>query len=56
LIAGFAPDEDFAVVGGGGENVAVLGVCPGNGPYCSFVAGGLLAGLRGQKYGLAKGV
>ncbi len=23
----FAPDEDFAVVGGGGEYVAVFGVC-----------------------------
>ena len=26
LALGFAPDEDFAVVGGGGEDVAVLGV------------------------------
>ena len=23
----FAPDEDFAIVGGGGEDVAVFGVC-----------------------------
>lgn len=36
--AGLAPDEDFAVVGGGGEDVAVFGVRPGDGPDCAFVS------------------
>jgi len=35
-----APDVDFAVVGGGGEDTAVFWVGPGDGPDCSFVAGG----------------
>jgi hypothetical protein len=36
--AGFPPDEDFPVVAGGGEDVAVFGVGPGDRPYCSFVS------------------
>lgn len=36
--AGLAPDEDFPVVAGAGEDVAVFGVCPGYAPYCSFMA------------------
>jgi len=39
LIVGLAPDEDFAVVGGGCEDVAVFGMSPGNGPYGAFVSG-----------------
>lgn len=39
-VALLAPDEDFAVVRGGGEDVAVFGVCPGDGPDCSFVSKG----------------
>jgi hypothetical protein len=38
-VARFAPDEDFAVVRGGGEYVAVFRVRPGDGPDCSFVSG-----------------
>jgi len=36
--AGFAPDEDFTVVAGGGEDVAVFGVGPGDGPDGAFVS------------------
>lgn len=32
-----APDEDLAVVAGGGKNVAVFGVCPGYAPDCALV-------------------
>lgn len=39
LGCGFAPDVDFAVVGGGCENAAVFWVRPGDGPDCSFMAG-----------------
>jgi hypothetical protein len=39
-VAGFAPDEDFAVVGGGRKDVAVFWVGPGDGPDCSFVSVG----------------
>jgi hypothetical protein len=35
---GFAPDVDFAVVGGRGEDAAVFWVRPGDGPDGSFVA------------------
>lgn len=38
LCALFLPDEDFAVVAGRGEDVAVLGVCPGDAPDGAFVA------------------
>ena len=38
LIVLLAPDEDAAVVGGGGEDGSVFGVCPGDAPDCSFVA------------------
>jgi hypothetical protein len=34
----FAPDEDFAVVGGRCENVAVFGMRPGYTPYSAFVS------------------
>jgi hypothetical protein len=34
----FAPDEDFTVVGGGCEDVAVFGVGPGDRPDGSFVS------------------
>lgn len=34
----FFPDKDLAVEAGGGEDVAVLGVRPGDAPYCTFVA------------------
>ena len=37
-VALLAPDEDFTVVRGGGEDVAVFGVRPGDGPNCSFVS------------------
>lgn len=43
LIVCFAPDEYFSVVGGGGENVAVFWVCPGDRPYCAFVSEVILA-------------
>lgn len=33
-----APDEDFAVVGRGREDVAIFGVGPGYAPYCAFVS------------------
>lgn len=33
-----APDEDAAVVGGGGEDGAVLGVGPGDAPHGAFMA------------------
>lgn len=50
----FAPDEDFAVVAGGGEDVAVFGVCPGDAPDGAFVAGGVLEGLE-KRGGRAQG-
>lgn len=34
------PDEDLAVVGGAREDIAVLGVRPGDRPDCSFVTMG----------------
>lgn len=34
----FFPDEDLAVEAGGGEDVAVLRMRPGDAPYCTFVA------------------
>jgi hypothetical protein len=34
----FAPDENFAVVAGAGEDVAVFGVGPGDGPDGAFVS------------------
>jgi hypothetical protein len=34
----FAPDEDLAVVGTGGEDVAVLGMCPCYAPDGAFVS------------------
>jgi len=34
----FAPDEDFAVVGGGSEYRAEFGMGPGNTPDGAFVA------------------
>jgi hypothetical protein len=40
-----APDEDFAVVAGGGEDVAVFGVGPGDAPDCSFVAVGFVLAI-----------
>lgn len=41
LVCGlFAPDEDAAVVGGGGEDGAIFRVGPGEGPDGAFVAGG----------------
>ena len=50
--AGFPPDEHFAVVAGGGEDVAIFGVRPGDGPDGAFVAGGLVSGVeRGGKGG-----
>jgi hypothetical protein len=33
-----SPDEHFPVIGGTRKDVAVLWVCPGDGPDCSFVA------------------
>lgn len=39
----FAPDEDLAVIRGGGEDVAVLGMCPCYTPYCAFMAAMLSA-------------
>jgi hypothetical protein len=36
--ASLFPDEDFAIVGGGCEDVTVLRVSPGDRPYCSFVS------------------
>lgn len=35
-----APDEDFAIVACGGQDVTVFGVCPGDGPDGAFVAVG----------------
>lgn len=43
LRALFAPDEDFAVVASGGEDVAVFGVGPGDAPDCAFVTVGVWA-------------
>mgnify|MGYP005987329027 CR=1 FL=1 len=34
----FFPDEDLAVEAGGGEDVTVLGMRPGDAPYSTFVA------------------
>lgn len=34
----FAPDEDATVVGGGGEDGAVFGVCPGDTPDGAFMS------------------
>lgn len=42
LRALFAPDEDFAVVARRGEDVAVLGVGPGDAPDCAFMATGFI--------------
>jgi hypothetical protein len=39
LRALFAPDKDFAIVAGRGEDVTVFGVSPGDTPDCAFVAG-----------------
>ena len=33
-----APDENFAIVGGGCEDIAVFGVGPRDGPDCTFVS------------------
>jgi len=45
-----APDEDFSVITGAGEDVAVFGMCPGHAPYCSFMAVGVLVwGLEGNR-------
>lgn len=38
-----APDEDLAIVRGGGEDVAILGVCPCDTPYSTFVSVNALA-------------
>lgn len=46
---GLAPDEDFAVVGGGGQDVAVFGVGPGYGPDGTFVAADVLMKKRESK-------
>jgi hypothetical protein len=37
--AGFPPDEDFAVVACGGQNIAILWVRPGDAPDGAFVSG-----------------
>lgn len=52
--AGFAPDEDFSVVGGGGEDVAIFWVRPRYGPDCSFVSVWILL-VRGGGQGDRKG-
>jgi hypothetical protein len=53
--AGFAPDEDFAVVAGGGEDVAVFGVRPGDTPDGAFVPGGVLVRRKGERGGDGNG-
>jgi hypothetical protein len=52
-VALLAPDEDFAVIGGGCEDVAEFGVRPGDGPDCSFVA--VVDGQLGWTLGCAMG-
>jgi hypothetical protein len=37
-VVGFAPDDYFAVVARRGEDVAVFGVGPGDGPDGAFVS------------------
>lgn len=48
-----APDEDLAVVGGRSEDVAVLGMCPGNTPDGALVPVAELARL-GTAVGLGE--
>lgn len=51
---GFAPDEDFAVVGCGGEDVAVFWMRPGDGPDCSFVAVCIVLVMRARRWAIAR--
>ena len=44
LIIVLAPDEDFTIVGGRCENVAIFGMCPGDRPNCAFMSGTSLVG------------
>lgn len=47
----FPPDEDFAIVAGRGEDVAVFGVGPRNAPNCAFVTRGGLETLKKRREG-----